>query len=223
MFCLFCFCINIFSIFINILLICNDKLYFVKYIYIVVCVYYFAIVYYQLTCIEYNIIIGWLYGSYYIGLHRPTSIIELNINIDQLLTGMIFWNHIETFMKQFISQCPESFHGRIVMHCRNIVNRVQIAHVKQPIAHVNDIFPIGNFALDIKCMNCIQSLWRLMYFKCFDTSGNISDIYRTKHWSSCVICAILNIDINVFRGFGRQFSWWIWIVHWLTFPIFQAI
>ena len=104
--------------------------------------------------------------------------------------------------ERFISQCPESFHGRIVMHCRNIVNRVQIAHVKQPIAHVNDIFPIGNFALDIKCMNCIQSLWRLMYFKCFDTSGNISDIYRTKHWSSCVICAIFNIDINVFRLCG---------------------
>ena len=99
-----------------------------------------------------------------------------------------YWN--ETFMKQFISQCPESFHGIIVMHCRNLVNRVQIAHVKQPIAHVNDIFPIGNFTLDIKCMNCIQSLWRLMYFKCFDTSGNIWDIYRTKHWSSCVICAI---------------------------------
>ena len=107
-------------------------------------------------------------------------------------------------MKQFISQCPESFHGRIVMHCRNIVNRVQIAHVKQPIAHVNDIhvFPIGNFALDIKCMNCIQSLWRLMYFKCFDTSGNISDIYRIKHWYSCVICAIFNIYINVFRLCG---------------------
>ena len=53
-----------------------------------------------------------------------------------------------------------------------------------------------------KCMNCIQSLWRLMYFKCFDTSGNISDIYRTKHWSSCVICAIFNMNINVFRLCG---------------------
>ena len=106
-------------------------------------------------------------------------------------------------MKQFISQCPESFHGRIVMHCRNIVNRVQIAHVKQPIAHVNDIFLIGNFALDIKCMNRIQSLWRLMYFKRLTlVSGNISDIYRTKHWSSCVICAIFNININVFRLCG---------------------
>ena len=116
---------------------------------------------------------------------------------------MIFWNHIEMKMKRSWSNLYSNVQNRFtveLLHCRNIVSRVQMAHVKQPIAHVNDIFPIGNFALDIKCMNCIQSLWRLMYFKCFDTSGNISDIYRTKHWSSCVICAIFNI--NVFRLCG---------------------
>ena len=77
--CFHLFLLNISSIFINILLIFNYKLYFFKDF--CVCVYYYIILQY---CKSINL--HWtLYNNQLIIwflLHRPTSIIELNRNID---------------------------------------------------------------------------------------------------------------------------------------------